>query len=237
MADVSSFDESIPSGNSEIRKGDDLLRKHWTDLKNAWEEDHYFQDGSTASGGQHKPGSSRISYGSGPAINAGDEGRLFYDVDDNQLTVQGSSATTVVTTGRARAKAELSSDSDIDGNGLIAFDNELYDNSDMFSTSGNDGKDFVIPTTGEYQMLWQVEWSGLTTDDVILNIEKDTGNVEIGRISTSGDGDTRPQRQQVSAVAQIDSGESVQCRVTGVGGTQTLAGSNDPGVYFAIHQI
>lgn len=151
MADVSSYDSSLPSGSSEIRKGDDRLRTHWWDLESALTEEHYFTD-STGSGGIHKPGSSRISYGNGPAPTADDEGRLFYDVDGDTLVVQGSSATTGVTGAFSGARANRQTSQDINASGAlslsdISWDEEFYDTDDYFSATTTH---LIAPSDGKY---------------------------------------------------------------------------------------
>ena len=95
FADVSSWELTIPSGTSNVKDGDDEIRRMKTLLDDGLQTEHYWTD-SGLSGGQHKPGSSRLSYGSaGPPLTA-DEGRIFYHVAANELIIQGSSATTAM---------------------------------------------------------------------------------------------------------------------------------------------
>jgi hypothetical protein len=99
FADVSNWELTIPSGTSNVKDGDDEIRRMKTLLDSGLQTEHYWLD-SGISGGQHKPGSSRLSYGStGPPLT-GDEGRVFYHVAKNQLVIQGSSATTQIGGGR-----------------------------------------------------------------------------------------------------------------------------------------
>ena len=95
FADVSSWELTIPSGTSNVKDGDDEIRRMKTLLDDGLQTEHYWTD-SGLSGGQHKPGSSRLSYGSAGPPLTGDEGRIFYHVAANELIIQGSSATTAM---------------------------------------------------------------------------------------------------------------------------------------------
>ena len=96
MSLISNWNKDLPSGDSDARIGDDLLREHWTVLEAAWEEEHYFTDASGVSTGEHKPGSMRPfigTYSQVSSTNVTDEGRLLFDSDTSRYWYVGSDKT------------------------------------------------------------------------------------------------------------------------------------------------
>lgn len=184
MADVSSYNSNQPSGTSEIRLGDDTLRSRGSDMHAAWTEEHYFRDGSAASGGVHKPGSSRISYGNGPAIASGDEGRLFYDIDDDELVLQGSSATTTVTPNFFGTRLQRASTFAVGGqagnNQEIEWDEEEYDEGG-FHDGGSSRATVPSGGGGFYTITAGVHFAsdlnfGVSEEVILSLVESSSGN-------------------------------------------------------------
>jgi hypothetical protein len=93
MTVLSNWSSEVPSGSSLIRKGDDQIRSEKSVEYEAWEEGHYWDSGSAASGGQHDASiglSSLPSVGTPSTFSAmGDTGRLFYDSDRTALAYVG----------------------------------------------------------------------------------------------------------------------------------------------------
>lgn len=161
--DVSSFNSGVPSGTSQIKEGDDYLRSMQSDLHETWEEEHFFRAPSDGSAGQHRPGSSRVSFGSGSAVTTGDEGRLFYDISADELILQGSSATTVAGPGFRAARlsntdAVFSSTTDKS----MTWRTLDYDTGGFIPGSTNTDR-FVIPRNGVYE----VHFNPFLSDDKI----------------------------------------------------------------------
>lgn len=161
MADVSSYDSTIPSGNSEIRLGDDTLRSRGSDMHAAWTEEHFFRDGSAASGGQHKLGSSRVSYQQQAAPLSGDKGRIHYDETTNVLAVQSSSDTTAIGNPCAAGVLEsaiLSIPSGSDSS--VTFNKALFDRGGFINFSGNSAHKMDVQREGIYRVDSEVGWGG-----------------------------------------------------------------------------
>jgi len=86
MADNTNWDKTIPSGTSSIANGDDEIRSMKSILQAAWEDEHYFTDGSSSSAGEHKLGSARVYSGGVSSVStAADTGRLMWTTDAEQL--------------------------------------------------------------------------------------------------------------------------------------------------------
>lgn len=94
MTSLSNWSSEVPSGSSLIRKGDDQIREEKEVEYNVWEEGHYWDSGSAASGGEHD-----ASIGVGPLVSVGtpstfsvrnDTARLFYDSDRTALAYIGN---------------------------------------------------------------------------------------------------------------------------------------------------
>lgn len=170
MADVSSFDSSLPSGSSEIRKGDDYIRSMQSDIHDAWETEHFFANSSAASGGIHRPGSSRVSYikGGKSVGDFGDEGRLGFDVAEGDLFVAGSSASTIITPKFVGARITDTDGQTINsGNtGNIDFDTADFD-TDSFHSTGGSSQNIEIPSNqaGIYQINVGLDFSGAGNPD------------------------------------------------------------------------
>lgn len=170
MADVSGWDAATPSGSSLVSKGDDKFRSLQSDVEETWEEEHFFlADNSGASAGIHRPGSARVDFGTASASTSTDEGRLYYDVDDGVLVVQGSSATTALSGGDAKikgARVEAGSSNSQgfpDGtSSLVSWGNEVFDNGGYFTLSNGSATSFEIPSgeDGLYEVRAHMDATG-----------------------------------------------------------------------------
>jgi len=92
MTSLSNWSSEVPSGTSLIRKGDDQIRSEKQVEYNAWEEEHYWDSGSVASGGAHKtPLGPLIHVGiESESSIVGDTARLFFNSDRTALEYVGS---------------------------------------------------------------------------------------------------------------------------------------------------
>jgi len=103
MGAIGSWSSVVPSGDSQLRLGDDTLRSHWSTLEATLEEEHYFTDASGISTGQHKPGSMRPHVGTVSQVStANDSGRLMFDSDTSRLWYVGSEDTFPLSAGNGR---------------------------------------------------------------------------------------------------------------------------------------
>lgn len=94
MADLSNWTRAHPSGTSLARDFDDLYRSDKSLTEAAWKEEHYWKDGSAASGGGHKRGSARVHVGAASAVSTvADDGRLMWATDQNRLFYLSSAST------------------------------------------------------------------------------------------------------------------------------------------------
>lgn len=95
MANASTWTRGHPSGASLLRDFDDLYRSDKSILEASLLEEHYWQDGSTASAGRHKLGSARIYSGASSEVSAtGEKGRLMWDETNTQLVALHAATTT-----------------------------------------------------------------------------------------------------------------------------------------------
>lgn len=236
MADASSWNSTIPSGSSEIRKGDDLLRSHWSILEATLEEEHFFAaDNSGASAGIHRPGSSRISYGNGPAPTTSDEGRLFYDVDDDQLVVQGSSATTPVgagVTGNIAGQFRLSGDSiGASDGGIIHWDEEVYDADGMH---GGSNPHVSLNAGGKYVLNAQVRFAEAISDNVRVEIQPGAGGILLGGQSAA-QSVWSTDRVNVTWIGEVGSDNTYVVSINGLGGSNRTIDAS--GTYLSVHKL
>jgi hypothetical protein len=95
----SAWSNSIPSGASSIRHGDDEIRSTKSFVQNLIDSEHYFNldSASSASGGVHRQGSARIFVNATRAslatpASADSKGRLAYCEDTESLHYLGTSS-------------------------------------------------------------------------------------------------------------------------------------------------
>jgi hypothetical protein len=91
MASNVSWDPTVPSGTSSIAQGDDDIRSFKSFMEAAWEDEHYFTDGSTTSAGEHKVGSARAYQAASSAMSNPRVGAIFHSTTDNNLYVASGS--------------------------------------------------------------------------------------------------------------------------------------------------
>lgn len=97
MANVSAWTRAHPSGASLLKDFDDLYRSDKSLFEASILEEHYWKDGSAASGGRHKPGSARIYSGASSAVSStGESGRLMWDETNAQLVALHASGSSRV---------------------------------------------------------------------------------------------------------------------------------------------
>jgi len=101
MASNSGWSKGLPSATSSVALGDDDIRSNNSVLQAAWEDEHYFTDGSANSAGVHKEGSARIFTQAAQPTAVAPEGQLWHDTDDNALYVYAGSAWTQVNSAGA----------------------------------------------------------------------------------------------------------------------------------------
>lgn len=90
MGKLGDWDKDVPSANSFVKDGDDLIRSDKSILENTLEQEHYFTS-STNSTGEHKHGSARPYYEAASAISAAaDDARLMVASDTSDLHYVGS---------------------------------------------------------------------------------------------------------------------------------------------------
>ena len=93
MASNVGWDKTVPSGTSSIAQGDDDIRSTKSILQAAWEDEHYFTDGSSASAGEHKLGSARVFMATAASqLSNPETGRLLHLATSNALYVASSSS-------------------------------------------------------------------------------------------------------------------------------------------------
>ena len=95
MGNIGSWNSQMPSNESSIMDGDDLLRSHWSILNAAWAEEHFFSASST---GVHALGSARPFYGLRSAVSVRpDVARLMLTSDNTQLWSVSSNLSQLLT--------------------------------------------------------------------------------------------------------------------------------------------
>ena len=86
MATLSGWSSELPANTSIISKFDDTYRSDKSVERNVWEEEHFWDSGSTNSAGVHRLGSFRPHYGTDSQVSqVGDEGRLMFASDTSIL--------------------------------------------------------------------------------------------------------------------------------------------------------
>lgn len=225
MADLTgnAWDPRSLSGDSLVADVDDFTDRNLPSIQSTIEEEHLMASSSSQSAGFHKPGSSRVSYGSGPAPTTDwEEGRLFYNVDNNRLVAQGSSATTTVAADAKGTKLVLSGNSRVDGtngeNSEIHWETEQYD--DLGIHSGSEAK-VRLDAGKKWLINAQIRYEDPITDNVIVRIRPDGATSENGQIAFSSHWSV--QRAQATWIGRTDSAESYVVQIAGLGGSdQTL---------------
>lgn len=93
MASNSGWSKGLPSGTSNIALGDNDIRSNQSVVQAAFEDEHYFTDGSTASAGVHKAGSARAWYQAAAPTAVLPTGQLWVDSDDGVARVASAAGT------------------------------------------------------------------------------------------------------------------------------------------------
>lgn len=84
MGSLSDWSDQVPSDDSFVKDGANLIRSDKSIVQQAIQEEHYFED-SASSTGIHKPGSARPYYGpSSDVSEAADDGRLMVTSDTSE---------------------------------------------------------------------------------------------------------------------------------------------------------
>jgi hypothetical protein len=95
MAFIHDWNRSVPSGDSLISLGDDLLRSDKSILEETLNTEHYFTaaSASSRSAGEHKAGSARVGIGTASALSNPAPGRINYisDITDFAVALSRSS--------------------------------------------------------------------------------------------------------------------------------------------------
>ena len=93
MAAIGSWSSILPSGSASISVGDDNIRDNNVSLELAWEDEHYFTDGSATSAGVHKAGSARAFSQSAAPTAVAPIGQIWHDSDDDALYIAEGAGT------------------------------------------------------------------------------------------------------------------------------------------------
>jgi len=222
--DVETFDTTIPSGTSLRSQGDDEIRRMKTLIDGAMEEEHFFftaaaVSASSRSGGIHRPGSSRISFGTADAPLTDDEGRLYFDIDDGLLILQGSSATTVITGSVSGAAGTL-----LHGH-TTTFGQNLASgvSSNLSLTVIESGlaqwnttvEEYEAPIAGIYEFSASVRINSNLTLAAGQNLTfswemDDGGNRRVGLVEKHGDTEMADRSFNISGSAELASSNSVR---------------------------
>lgn len=123
MASNSGWSKGLPSGSSALQLGDNDIRSNNSVLQAAWEEEHYFTDGSAGSAGVHKLGSARVFVGTTSHLSnpTGDnDGRVMFTSDTTSLYVAHGSASTWKLVSN-----DVRTDSNISWTGNHQFDGDV----------------------------------------------------------------------------------------------------------------
>jgi hypothetical protein len=95
MAFIHDWNRAVPSGDSLISLGDDLLRSDKSILEETLNTEHYFTatSASSRSAGEHKTGSARVGIGTASALSNPAPGRINYlsDITDFAVALSRSS--------------------------------------------------------------------------------------------------------------------------------------------------
>lgn len=150
---TSNWSSNLPSGNSQIRHGDDDMRTHKQITEDSLNAEHYFvpvAGASVASGGIHRPGSGRVFSGTRASLatpsSADSADRLYYASDTESLHYIGQSSTTTIEWGRQRPGAEaMSAATSLPSAQTRAFifANESYDVGGFYTAGASQ---FTVPS-------------------------------------------------------------------------------------------
>jgi hypothetical protein len=95
MPDLSNWTYGHPSATSRLRDFPGGYRSDKSHTRAAWEQEHYFEDGSAGSAGVHKEGSGRVRIfsndGTVPSVGTS-PGEITYDENVGRLFYTGSDA-------------------------------------------------------------------------------------------------------------------------------------------------
>ena len=93
MASNSGWSKSVPSGSSSVAQGDDDIRSFKSFMQAAWEQEHYFTDGSTNSAGVLKAGAARVWQGATSILSnpTGDNSGRLIHATNNKLYIANAS--------------------------------------------------------------------------------------------------------------------------------------------------
>ena len=93
MASNSGWSKGLPSGTSNIALGDNDIRSNNSVLQAAWEDEHYFLDGSAGSAGVHKAGSARAYVQASAPTAVLPSGQIWLDTDTDRLYIAEAAGT------------------------------------------------------------------------------------------------------------------------------------------------
>lgn len=93
MASNSGWSKGLPSGISNIALGDNDIRSNQSVVQAAFEDEHYFTDGSANSAGVHKEGSARAFVQATAPTAVAPKGQLWLDTDTDRLYVAEAAGT------------------------------------------------------------------------------------------------------------------------------------------------